>query len=191
MKYSMKKRLFPLLICAMAVISSFQSRAEDIDIFVGSSAGANTNPKVIALAPARVEMQCDTRIERQLDRTRRRTLSRCRAIAANYRYRRCSGDPARNPLVERVDRAADRLPAEQQHRRAVEHVNVSDRQGIEHHRVIGRDVRGIDRAFFGSRFHLIFRYHLIFVMRTAAKGQISWRCAFWIARLPFSRRWLP
>ena len=49
MKYLTKKRLFPLLICAMAVISSFQSRAEDIDIFVGSSAGVNTNPKVLIM----------------------------------------------------------------------------------------------------------------------------------------------
>ena len=49
MKNFTKKRLFPLLICAMAVISSFQSRAEDIDIFVGSSAGVNTNPKVLII----------------------------------------------------------------------------------------------------------------------------------------------
>ena len=45
----MKKRLFPLLICAMAVISSFQSRAEDIDIFVGASAGVAKNPKVLII----------------------------------------------------------------------------------------------------------------------------------------------
>ena len=49
MKYLIKKRLLPLLLCGLAAISPVQSGAEDIDIFVGSSTNVNQNPKVLVI----------------------------------------------------------------------------------------------------------------------------------------------
>ncbi len=44
-----KNRAVALLMCALSAFAPIQSGAEDIDIFVGSSAGSNQNPKILII----------------------------------------------------------------------------------------------------------------------------------------------
>ena len=52
----------------------------------------------------------------------------------------------RDALVDHVDRAADRRAAVEQHRRPAQHLDPVGGQRVDRHRVVGRDVRGVDRA---------------------------------------------
>ena len=49
MKHFFKSRFTALLISSLAMLSPIQTFAEDIDIFVGSSAGANNDPKILII----------------------------------------------------------------------------------------------------------------------------------------------
>src|SRR5712664_1398331 len=49
MKRSTKNKLLMLLTASMLTIAAIPSQAEDIDIFVGSSAGAAQNPKILII----------------------------------------------------------------------------------------------------------------------------------------------
>ena len=84
-------------------------------------------------------MDRDIATERRFDRAAERTLVGGRSIARQGCYTDPFGQPAGNALVERVDRAADRLAAEQQHGGTMDDIDVIDRQRIEHDRVIGRN----------------------------------------------------
>ena len=57
-----------------------------------------------------------------------------------------SGTRARNAAVDHVDRAADRLAAEQQHRGPVKHLDALGGQRVDGHRMVGRGVGHVDRA---------------------------------------------
>ena len=56
------------------------------------------------------------------------------------------GDGSRNSLVERVDRAAYGLTAEQQDGGAAQHFNPLDRQGVDSNRMVRRCVGRVDIA---------------------------------------------
>jgi hypothetical protein len=105
---------------------------------------------VVAGAIAAVEMEHEAGVaERQVDAGAGAPLARGRAEGGDgidVESLRRVGGPAGDATIEDVDRAPDRLAAEQQRRRAVKHLDPVRRDRIDRHRVIGRRVGDVDRA---------------------------------------------
>ena len=59
---------------------------------------------------------------------------------------RLLGHAARDPPIERIDRAARRIGRIEQHFRAVEHIDLLDVERVDGNAVVGGDRRGIERA---------------------------------------------
>ena len=83
--------------------------------------------------------------QRNVDCTAERALFGGSAVIADRGRLDVGGHAARDTLVERVDRAADGVAAEQQNRGAVEHVDMIDRERVEDDGVVDRDIRGVKR----------------------------------------------
>ncbi len=103
--------------------------------------------QIVALAIAAVDMRDDLRGDREVHRCAAAALVRSRAIGTDrvdmeaiLRHR------ARDAAVEDVDRAADRLAAEQEHGGAAQHFDALRRQRLDRHGVVSRGIRDVERA---------------------------------------------
>jgi hypothetical protein len=102
--------------------------------------------KVVALAIAAVDVEHHF-TQRHVRRDAEASLVSRGAIGADrIDMDGLVGNGARDAPVEHVDRPADRLASEQQHRRAVQHLDPVGRQRIDRDRVVGRRARRVDRA---------------------------------------------
>ena len=105
------------------------------------------NPEIAGLAPRAISMNDEFRSDRKIDR------QACLALVGNGieasepvdmdRFRR---DAQRNSLVDHIDRAPDRLAAEQHHSRSAQDFDTLGRERVDGHSVVGRGIGDVDRT---------------------------------------------
>ena len=105
------------------------------------------HPLVIGLVEARIDMGDEARAQRDIDRAADRPLA-CGRAKATDQVDMISAlrNHARDPPVDHVDRAADRLPAEQQGGGTAQHFDPLGGQRVDGHRMVGRSIADVDRA---------------------------------------------
>lgn len=103
------------------------------------------NPQRVGLAAERVEMKREAAVA-AFDERRARTRIVRAAVARVERARDARDRFARNPVVDRVDDAADRVAAVQQRRRPAHDLDALDAQRILRHRVIVGQRRRVVRG---------------------------------------------